>query len=263
LSKIGTERLNNMELSQEIELYTGGIICEYHIIPNLSNFEVKEIGFSINSYSLNKNVDKMTELIFEILSTPRLNDIKYLKTLLDQQNEAMVNSIVEFANLYSGLISSSFVSSYGVNYFPFKNQLTFEKLRGLTFLKFLNELSTNHKIEEIAKNLKELNDFVLIRNNWRVILTTGDSMSMITNKIVEMTKKLPSREINIENETKFVPSSPKTYVKFNIQMNSCSQSMLTVPFHHQDYPYMLILSSIILWKHLHTEIREKGFFKKC
>jgi presequence protease len=114
LSKIGTQRLNNIELSQEIELYTGGITCEYHVIPNLSNFEVKEIGFSINSHSLNQNVDKMIELIFEILYSPRLNDMKYLKTLLVQQNSAMVNSIVEFANLYSGLIASSFVSSYGV-----------------------------------------------------------------------------------------------------------------------------------------------------
>jgi presequence protease len=114
LSRIGTKRLNNIEMTQEIEIYTGGIICEYHIIPNLSNFEVKEIGFSINSYSLNKNVDKMIELILEILSTSRLNDTKYLKTLLDQQNEAMVNSIVMSGNTFSGLFSSSFLSSFAV-----------------------------------------------------------------------------------------------------------------------------------------------------
>jgi presequence protease len=123
----------------------------------------------------------------------------------------------------------------------------------------LNELSTNHQIEEISKNLKELSDFVLIRNDLRVVLTTDHSMSNITSKIVEMTQMLPSKEIQIKNEMKFVPSHPKNYVKFDIQMNSCSQSMLTVPYNHPDYPYMLILSSIILWKHLHSEIREKGF----
>jgi presequence protease len=111
-------------MTQEIELYTGGISCDFHVIPNLSNFEVKEIGFSIRSHSLNHNVDKMMELMFEILTSPRLNDTKYLKTLLDQQNAAMVNSIVESGHSFSGLLSSSFVSSFAVNNSFFNLKIT-------------------------------------------------------------------------------------------------------------------------------------------
>jgi presequence protease len=135
----------------------------------------------------------------------------------------------------------------------------YEKLSGLTYIKFLNDLSTNQQIEEISRNLTSLSEFILIANDLRVIITTDESMDKTTQKIVEMSTILPSRTFELEKDQKsFEPSFPQNYVKFDIQVNFCSQSMLTVPFNHPDYPYMLILASIIMWKHLHPEIREKG-----
>jgi presequence protease len=123
----------------------------------------------------------------------------------------------------------------------------------------LNDLSTNQSIEEISKQLTSLSEFILVGNDLRVVITTDQFISNATQKIVEMSKNLPNKSFELKKEEKtFEPSYPHNYVKFDIQVNFCSQSMVTVPFHHQDYPYMLILASIIMWKHLHPEIREKG-----
>ena len=111
--------MDHLELSQEIELYTSGISSEFHLIPNLSNVETKEIGFSISSDCLEVNVDKMIELMYKIISKPRLNDTKVLKTLLDQQATSLVNSIVESGTLYSMMYSASFQSSFAVKKLQF------------------------------------------------------------------------------------------------------------------------------------------------
>eukprot|EP01080_Neovahlkampfia_damariscottae_P006260 gene6260-10268_t len=251
LTKLGTKEYDHLEFSQEIELYTSGISSDFHIIPNLSNLEIKEIGFSISSSCLDFNLDKMIQLMYKIISSPRLNDVKVLKTLLDQESNSLVNSIVESGTFYSILFSSSFQTPVG--------EIT-EKLKGLTYIKFLNKLSNGTDINIISKELMSMSDLILTKNDFRVLITTEKSlMENATKSVVEIINKVPSgTPAKFETFEEFKKQEIQNYIKFDIQVNFCSQTMVTVPYLHEDYPYMLVLAALFRYKYLHSEIREKG-----
>jgi hypothetical protein len=92
-------------------------------------------------------------------------------------------------------------------------------------------LSTNQSIEEISKQLTSLSDFILVGNDLRVVITTDQFMSNATQKIVEMSKKLPNKSFELEKEEKtFEPSNPQNYVKFD-NFKSTFAVNLWSPFH--------------------------------
>ena len=110
--------------------------------------------------------------------------------------------------------------------------------------------------------MKTLSDLILKKNDFKALITTEEFfMKNSTESVIKMIEKIEESKTTIKQENhhlQVTSSDFKNYIKFDIQINFCSQSILTVPYLHEDYPYMLILSSLLRWKYLHTEIREKG-----
>jgi pentatricopeptide repeat protein len=89
-----------------MELVTGGIETEVVVTPNLKNPNQYQLSIMINSYCLEKNYEKMIDLIEMIhLDSKVASNPTYLKSLIEQFlfeiSSEMITNGTSFASLYS------------------------------------------------------------------------------------------------------------------------------------------------------------------
>ena len=183
---VDTEHYSYSELSEEINLHTGGIGFLTSIV-NKKEKDKYTVQFVVNAKMLDDKVDKGMELIEEILFTSKLDDKKRLKEIIAETVMGLKLDLVSSGHITAGGRAISYISPIGV-----VKELT----EGIDYYNFLADMDRNfdEKADELIENLKTVLGEVLRRGGLSVGYTSDKNPEeMLKTSVTHLSKRLSSR----------------------------------------------------------------------
>ncbi|CAF3539872.1 unnamed protein product [Adineta steineri] len=264
---LGSKKFNYLELSEQIALKTGGLSVSTHLDESPFHIEDYEEGIVLSSYCLDRKINDMFDLWEDVLLhfNKQLNQYDRLKTLIKGQASAYANSVHESGHTFAVIHSAS-------HYGPV-DQMS-ESLYGLTQVNRLQEIARQENFDDIMKKLSQIADHVLTKSSLRCAFN-GESNGLDTGmkRLETFLDRLPgssttklqkirheNAELSLKNDFKTgktkLPS--KTHFEMPFDVFYAGQCYDSVPYSHDDYPRLSVLTKLMFNKFLLREIREIG-----
>ncbi len=252
---VDTENYSYNELSEEINLYTGGIGFTTGVI-NKKAKDSYAVHFIVNAKMLDANVDKGMELVEEILFTSKLDDKKRLKEIIAETVSGLKNDLVSSGHQTAGGRAISYISPIGV-----VKELT----EGIDYYNFLDDLDKHfeEKADALIESLKTVLGEVLRRGGLLVSYTSDkDPKEMLEKSISHLSKRLSSR-LDFDREKAIEPKVLNEGYKTASQV----QYVATAGnFMEKGLRYnggLAVLQSIFSYDYLWINVRVKGGAYGC
>lgn len=164
LSSVSTTHYSYEELSNEVNLHTGGFQFATRVYYDHQNVDQFRSEWIVQGKALTDQVPKMFDLMREILFETRYDEGKRMKELLDETKSRMEMSLYDGGHLIA--------ATRLLSYFSPGAKIS-EETRGIAFYHFVTGLLNEYdrKKEEIAKNLREVAEHLFTRGNLIVSIT--------------------------------------------------------------------------------------------
>jgi Zn-dependent M16 (insulinase) family peptidase len=158
LGKIGTEKYGYEELSNTININTGGIRFSGDAFSECGSSEIYHPKFSVRAKALVEKLPELMDIIAEILGHTVYNDKKRIKEIIQEMKSRMEMRMLQRGHTVAAKRACSYFSPIA------KYE---ETLIGLSFYKAVADLDNNFeaRFEEIAENLKLLSKLIFNKNN--------------------------------------------------------------------------------------------------
>ena len=247
---VDTEHYTYNALSNEINLYTGGIGFAT-TITNTKEYNNYITHFVVNMKMLDENVEKAMELVEEILFTSKLRDKKRLREIIAETRAGLKDDLLDAGHLTAAGRATSYISPIGVI-----KELT----EGVDYYEYLADLD-DHFDERSDKLISDLQDVLgqLLRRDSLLVNFTSDKNPEVVLKkcITEFSCKLSTR-LEFDKE-KSIP-----VVKKNEGFKTASQVQYVATagnFLEKGYPYtgaLNVMQCIFSYDYLWIHVRVKG-----
>ncbi|MGV8981165.1 insulinase family protein [Clostridium sp.] len=251
LGRVSTQNTNYSDLSNEINIHTGGIHFTTEIYGDNKNFEKYSPKLVVKTKALVPKLPKLFDLMAEIINTTVFDDKKRLKELIQQLKSRQEMKILDRGHMAAaGRLTSYFspASAY------------IEKTTGIAFYEFISEIERDfdNKSGEIIENLKKVSKLIFNKNDLLISVTGEDDVytafAAELPKIISILgeEKLPDAEYNFDlnkNNEGLLSSSDVQYVAKGYN------------FIKQGYSYsgkMLVLKTIASLDYLWNRVRVQG-----
>ncbi|KAG0045725.1 Mitochondrial presequence protease [Gryganskiella cystojenkinii] len=250
LTSLGTHKRPMSEIDDEIRLYTGGVRVSPFLSTNHSAIDRTEEGISFSSYCLDRNQDRMYDLLGSLVRETNFDNVDKLRTLVQGNASALSNSVAESGHAFARTNANSTLTPAGN---------ASELYGGMTQVQFMNALAQKEDLSEVSQRLKEIADLAIKRSTLRLALTCGDDQMSNNEKVVgDFVSRLDSSPVNQISQSEFVPSFRDSFFPLPYGINFTSKSLRGVPYTHEDSAKLQILASLMSNLYLHREIREKN-----
>ncbi|KAL4217277.1 Presequence protease [Mactra antiquata] len=258
ITKMGAGIYDYKELSHQIDLHTGGLNASTLVAQDPTDLLAFEQGVMFSSSCLERNLDRMFDLWTEIFDRYNLKDSNRLQTLIQMCAAELASGLSNSGHSYAMTHSSSSLTPSR------KMTEMFDGVTQVSVMKKIAELEDNTKIME---HLIELGHQILNKNNLKIsVNATPDFMPSALRKVEGFIETLnsnrkPEQHVvkpHVTHDDIFKATSQKTQIELPFSVNYMSKSIQTVPYTHEDFSSLRILSRLLSWKYLHREIREKG-----
>ena len=261
LPRIGTVLRDYTELARQIDLHTGGIGFSTHARTQFDESGASLPLVTLNGKCLVRNVDRMFEIIQEILSQHRFSDLARLKTLLQEYQAGMESMIVHNGHrLAISLSSRRFSSSSSLN----------ESWHGIHQLKTIQSLTqdlSDPAMDVFAAKLSNIGNILFSRDNMKLALIgETQSLSAASHWPETLYQSLPQGKPTaaglpqVDGEGGFLHDAllPNEGWSTSSAVSFVALSFETVRMSHSDAPALTLISKMSRSLYLHREIREKG-----
>jgi Zn-dependent M16 (insulinase) family peptidase len=243
-----------------MDLYTGGV----GITPFSGTYFSKEAQshsfLAVQGKALDRNIDKLFDLIKEFIEGYNFKDFQRLKNLMLQYKAGMEASIVSTGHRYAISLASRHISKTS-----YINEL-WHGIAQYQFIKnFTDKLNANQNSDKVLETLSD--DLITIaksvfkQNNFKPALIGGsDSILIAEKKIKSLYDNLPDNDGTsfFTPDLSFNEDLPCEGWYTNTSVSFVGQSFKTVGITHEDSPGLAVISKILRSLYLHREIREKG-----
>ena len=252
---VDTEHFSYSELSNEINLYTGGIGFST-TVTNKKEYGGYVTHFVVSAKMLDAQLDKAMELIEEILFTSKLSDKKRLKEIIAETRAAMKDDMLSNGHTTAAGRATSYISPIGV-----VKELT----EGVDYYMYLSDLDENfeERYEGLAADLQETLGQLLRRDSLLVNFTSDKKPEdTLTESLTRLSCKLSTR-LAFESVKK-IP-----VVKKNEGFKTASQVQYVATagnFCERGYEYtgaLNVLQCIFSYDYLWINVRVKGGAYGC
>ena len=112
LSYVDTEHYTYADLSNAINLHTGGISTGISIYPEKSNSNKLHVNYYIYTKVLEDNLDKALNLMQEIIFTSKIEDVKRLTEIIAQSKSRLQSILSSSGHTVAATRSMSYFSKY-------------------------------------------------------------------------------------------------------------------------------------------------------
>eukprot|EP00331_Platyophrya_macrostoma_P017885 CAMPEP_0176471264 /NCGR_PEP_ID=MMETSP0127-20121128/41032_1 /TAXON_ID=938130 /ORGANISM="Platyophrya macrostoma, Strain WH" /LENGTH=556 /DNA_ID=CAMNT_0017865885 /DNA_START=137 /DNA_END=1807 /DNA_ORIENTATION=- len=277
--KCGTKTLKHNAMDQKLDLYTYNFDVQRITTPNPNNVEDYQDYLVFSVGCLDKNIEKMFDLITDLFVNIDFKDYTNMSQLLKIYSSEAANSFVENSLDYA----SSYASS-GLRKSAFVNE-KLAKNRHLCQLG-ANVLKTNFSrvyYEDFEFHLSSINEHLFNKNLMSIVVHSGKEVRELMERRIELmlfTLKNDKRNFltGLSNLHDLVNENPeearetsqehnpfrfqkklfKTHFTLPMQVNYVVESFATPHYNDPDTPKLHILSQLLSSTVLHQEIREKG-----
>lgn len=252
---VDTEHFSYSELSNEIDLYTGGIGFST-TVTNKKEYGGYVTHFVVSAKMLDAQLDKAMKLVEEILFTSKLSDKKRLKEIIAETRAAMKDDLLANGHTTAAGRATAYISKIGV-----VKELT----EGVDYYMYLSDLDDHfeERYEGLAADLQEVLGQLLRRDSLLVNFTSDKKPEdTLTESLMRFSCKLSTR-LAFEN-VKEIP-----VVKKNEGFKTASQVQYVATagnFCERGYGYtgaLNVLQCIFSYDYLWINVRVKGGAYGC
>ncbi len=253
----GTKKRNYAEMAELMDLYSGGISISPFIGTKFSK-KLDYLSFlSFQGKALDRNIEKLFDILKEFIEQVEFSDIQRIKQLLYQSRAQFESAIVGNGHRYAmSLASRSLTYSSNLN----------EIWSGITQYKFIQDLikkieDKDYDFDKLSADLNTISKSVFQQNNLKPAAIGGkNSLLIADNRVKGINTSLTSgagdgfKPIDIDRDLELSHEGWAT----NTSVSFTAQSFKTVRIIHEDSPGLAVISRLMRSLYLHREIREKG-----
>jgi Zn-dependent M16 (insulinase) family peptidase len=189
LTKVSTEKYNLIELSNNINIYTGGISYHVDVFTDSNSSEEYYPKFCVKSKATSDNMNKLIELIEEINNNTKFDDSSRIKEIIEE-----TKSRIEMVFMESGhILAAGRLASY---YSP-SGKLQ-EQLQGVPYYRFISDIENKYEDikEEVKNKLMEVYSYIFNKNNLLIGITCeANQFTDIELKLNKMLSQMKSEKL--------------------------------------------------------------------
>ena len=260
LGYVSTENYTYPELSNEINIHTGGISTNLMSFSKKNSDDYQPI-FDIRAKVLYENIPEAFRIIKEILERTIFDDTKRLNEILSEVTSRMQMSFNTSGHSAAVDRAISYYSTHGL----FK-----EKTTGIAFYDFLKDIIDNfeEKKESIISKLKDLMQIIFTKKNMFVSITADEEgKEKVFDQLVDFVKGLDqsvNQEIlTVYKDTKFQPKQLNEGFKTQMQVQYVARAGNFIKAGHSYTGALRVLRIILSYDYLWNNIRVKGGAYGC
>lgn len=253
ITSIGAGGHDYLWMSQQQELYTGGLGATPLCVGHHSSSSRLQRGILFSSHCLEKNFKNMLDLWTQIINSPDFSDMTRLTTLIKMCASSLASGLADKGHHYAISSSAASLDVASQNH---------ETMFGYSQVHTMKKIAERDDISDIVYKLETIAGLVLDQSCLRLAVnSTPTSMDRSVKGIktylgsikgeAEMSPVFPEVE-------EIKATSHKTHYQLPFSVNFVAQSFPAVRYTHKDFAPLNVLATLMSRKFLHREIREKG-----
>ncbi len=253
LGYVDTENYSYTDLSNEINLHTGGI----SVIPKLYTADDGSYRFFVEvmlKYIYDKE-DKAFELMEEMLFRSDFSDKKRIRELLSQEVSSMQMKLMSTGHILSAYRAGSYFAD---------NLAKLDDISGIAYYEYIKRLDANYdsQIKALTKDISDMCRWIFTRERMKVnIISQQQGYDSITNRLGAFCDKLhePSSYKDEKKTDHHHNEAIKTAAK--VQYVSCAGN-----FRRHGHSYsgaMKVLKVLLNYEYFWLNVRVKGGAYGC
>uniref|UniRef100_A0AAZ3RNE3 Presequence protease, mitochondrial n=1 Tax=Oncorhynchus tshawytscha TaxID=74940 RepID=A0AAZ3RNE3_ONCTS len=197
-------------------------------------------------------------LFCSVITNPHFDDEERLRVLVMMSAQELANGISYSGHMYAMTRAARSLTPTG------ELQETFG---GMEQVKFMKRIAEMPDLTQVLRTLPRIKRHILNPLNMRCAVNStpqkmSDAAGQLDNFMSNVASNKKDRKpvlcLITPQEPNFKPCQMKTFFPMPFPINFVSECIRTVPFTHEDYASLNILSRVMTAKYLHREIREKG-----
>lgn len=254
LTELGVGELDYTQVQTWQSRITGGVNC-YSSLRSLIGNEQECSGVMVlSAKSLQANHGAMTELLARTFDSPRFDESRRVRELIEQICARKESSITGQGHSLAMSLASSRMSPAA--------QLShrFAGLEGIKSLKLLRDrLRSPDAVGELLARFRELHEMVRKAPRRYLAIAEPDHRDTVLAELAA------AWDVDATSPGQFAPltlppirSSIHQAWTTSTQVNFCAKAYPTVPSGHPDNPVLCVLAGFLRNGYLHRAIREQG-----
>ena len=255
LTRTGTELHDYIEMARRIDAYTGGIGVATHARTRYDQDASCLPFISFSGKCLDRNQQKMFEIIEELIIRYDFSDHSRLTNLLNEYRAGLQSMIVHNGHRLAISVASRNFS---------RTRALSEAWSGIHQLRTIKQLADNlndESVSALSRDLSTIGTHLFVRDNFKMALigeqaslkAASPSVADIHSQLADaQTDGFGSPDVQLDNINLREGWSTSTAVSF------VALTFETVRMTHTDAPALAVLGKILRSMYLHREIREKG-----
>ena len=251
LGKIGTERYGYGELSNGINIHTGGIDFMAQGFSETDNDKKYHPKLMVISKALMNKLPRLLELLTEIIVHTELDDRKRLREIIQQMKSRYEMAISAQGVMFALFRMRSYFSPAG---------MYSELISGLAYYKFIADLEKcfDKKADEIVHNLRKVAALIFNRSNLLASFTSAenDYRKLADNFNVLINELASERLEKVEYDFELVRKNEGLLTPGKVQYVAKGYNFRRLGFNYTGH--LRVLSKIIESDYLWNRIRVQG-----
>ncbi|KAG7900578.1 hypothetical protein KL907_004696 [Ogataea polymorpha] len=253
LTNLGTKDKSMAQLEDEIKLYTGGISPTVFSHSSPDNMNTAYLKFGLNGVALNGNFERLLDLSYQLLAETDFDNHDKLSVLVKTLTSDNISAIVSSGHSYARGYSAAQLS---------KSAKLQQLLGGIEQVSFLNELRVldeQNRLEEVSIVLKRIQSILLSGSNFKLAVTT-DRANVSTQEelAARYGEQFQLRHSVSPYEMEMQQAVQDRVVEIAAQVSFAAAVASGSSYTCEDGAALQILAQLSTFKHLHSEVREKG-----
>lgn len=256
LGYIDTTEHTYDELSNEIDINTGGIIPDFSTYQKVTDSSECNVFLSLKCKALFDKFDYAVKTILEIMYSSKLDDEKRLKEILAEMKsrlEAKLNSSGHAAAIGEAMSQFSVASRY------------IALTSGIPFYSFINDIYENFdsKKKELCSNLQKTTELIFSRENMVISFTADDEgYNSVVPYLRNMIASVPAKATK-PVQRNFIMNNQKTAYKTAAQVLYVAQCGNFAAAGYKYTEALKVLKTIMAYEYLWKNIRVMGGAYGC
>ncbi|MBN1957520.1 MAG: insulinase family protein [Desulfuromonadales bacterium] len=253
LTQVGAGGRDYLQMAEELEAVTGGISARTSLLDDPVNFDRYSASFEVKGKALIRNTDPLSELLRDFLLTPDFSDLQRIRTVLNQLQVSLENSVPHSGHTYAARTAAACLSPAAY---------LREQWNGLTQVALIRELASgsDDDLGTLVAICQSIAAQLFTRTGLQTAVTVERThFSVFEAPLKKLLEQLPLRAAATgEHRVDFVPQPRRQGISWSLPVNYVTRVFRAVPYTHPDAAALTVLSKLLRAEFLHREIREKG-----
>lgn len=251
LGEVSTQEYSFEQLTNEIEIYTGGIDFDIDVYANSKNIEEYEPKFIIKGRALKENLDKLFHIISQMIVHSKYDEKQRLKEII-QSSKARTEML--FMSAGHKIVANRVNSYYA------KSAKFLESIDGIDYYEFIKTLEEdfNNKENQIFEKLKKTSELLFNKNSLIFSLTCDEKdYHEVTSSFESLYNQLKDEKLK-RNEYDFEMGKFNEGLMTSSKVQYVGKAYNVLDLGYEYTGALQVVKSIMSTEYLWNKIRVQG-----